>query len=178
MDACAIESFRAQELARSRHADPLRLTRYGHKVYSQNDEDGIIAEIFNRIGVTNRSFVEFGVESGVECNSLWLLMQGWSGLWLEANEALCKKIRVSHSCWIDKKSLTLCNGFVTAENINDMIASVYKNQEIDILSIDVDYIDYWIWKAITIVDPRVVVIEYNATWAPPAALTVPYAPDS
>ena len=178
MDACAIELFRAQELARSRHADPLRLTRYGYKVYSQNDEDGIIAEIFNRIGVTNRSFVEFGVESGLECNSLWLLIQGWSGLWLEANEALCKKINNSHYCWIKNNSLTLRNGFLTAENINDMIAPIYTNREIDILSIDVDYNDYWIWKAITIVNPRVVIIEYNATWAPPAALTVPYAPDS
>lgn len=178
MDAVALELFRAQELARPRHADPLRLTRCGYKVFSQNDEDGMIAEIFNRIEITDGSFVEFGVEDGIQCNTLWLLMQGWSGLWLDANEELCDKIRASHSCWIENNSLTLRNGFLTVENINDMIATRYINREIDILSIDVDYNDYWLWKAITVVNPRVVVIEYNATWAPPAALTVPYLPDS
>src|ERR1700751_1725039 len=74
-----------QELAKPRHADPKRLVRYGYKVYSQNDEDGIIAEIFRRIGTTNRTFVEFGVETGVECNSVKLLVEGWRGLWIESN---------------------------------------------------------------------------------------------
>jgi hypothetical protein len=105
-------------------------------------------------------------------------MQGWSGLWIDADEQQCDKIRISHSCWIENNALMLCSGFLTAENINDMIALRYANREIDILSVDVDYNDYWLWKAITVVNPRVVVIEYNATWAPPAALTVPYAPDA
>lgn len=59
--------------------NPLRLERYGYKVYSQNDEDGILAEIFRRIDVTNRQFLEFGVENGLENNTLNLLEQGWSG---------------------------------------------------------------------------------------------------
>ena len=48
--------------------------------------------------------------------------------------------------------------------------------EIDLLSIDIDYNDYWIWKAVTAVSPRVVVIEYNATLRPPMSLVVPYDP--
>ena len=74
----------ADELAKPRHADPKRLLRYGFKVYSQADEDGIIQEIFRRIGTTNRTFVEFGVEAGVECNTAKLLLDGWNGLWIEA----------------------------------------------------------------------------------------------
>jgi len=54
-----------EEMKKPRHADPKRLVRYGYKVYCQNDEDGIIAEIFRRIGTTSRTFVEFGVETGV-----------------------------------------------------------------------------------------------------------------
>src|SRR3954468_19503553 len=73
------------EMAKPRHADPKRLLRYGFKLYSQNDEDGIIQEIFRRIGTTNRTFVEFGVESGIECNSAKLLIEGWRGLWIEAD---------------------------------------------------------------------------------------------
>src|SRR5919204_6377034 len=72
------------EMAKPRHADPKRLLRYGFKLYSQNDEDGIIQEIFRRIGSTDRTFVEFGVETGVECNTAKLLVEGWRGLWIEA----------------------------------------------------------------------------------------------
>jgi len=170
--------FRLQELSRPRHADPLRLTRYGHKVFSQNDEDGIIAEIFNRIGIHRRLFVEFGVESGIECNSLWLLMQGWSGLWIEGNNKCYNNILSTHSHWIKSGNLLVENQFITAENINEIISSAYKECEIDLLSIDVDYNDYCIWSAIDIVSPRIVVIEYNATWAPPVSITVPYSPSS
>src|SRR5215469_5756728 len=64
-----LSRYWSDEIAKPRHADPLRLLRYGFKTYSQNDEDGIIQEIFNRIGVTNRHFVEFGVENGLECST-------------------------------------------------------------------------------------------------------------
>src|SRR5437763_5778732 len=74
-----------EEIAKPRYAAPKRLVRHGYKVYSQNDEDGIIAEIFRRIGTTDRSFVEFGVETGIECNTVKLLIEGWQGLWLAAN---------------------------------------------------------------------------------------------
>jgi hypothetical protein len=73
-----------EELAKPRNADPKRLLRHGFKVYSQSDEDGIIQEIFRRIGTTNRSFVEFGVDTGAECNTAKLLVEGWHGLWIEA----------------------------------------------------------------------------------------------
>jgi hypothetical protein len=63
-----------------------RLEPYGSKVYSQCDEDGIIQEIFNRIGSQSRTFVEFGVQNGLENNTLKLLLEGWSGLWIEGNE--------------------------------------------------------------------------------------------
>ena len=61
------------------------LEKYGFKVYSQSDEDGIIEEIFNRIGTTNKKFIEFGVENGLESNSHYLLLKGWNGLWIEGS---------------------------------------------------------------------------------------------
>ena len=68
------------------------LEPYGFKVYSQNDEDGIISEIFSRIGTTDKRFIEFGVENGLECNTHYLLLKGWSGLWLEGSEESCADI--------------------------------------------------------------------------------------
>ena len=80
-----LHRFWAELLMQPRYADPKRLLRHGFKVYSQHDEDGIIQEIFRRIGTTNRTFVEFGVEAGTECNSVKLLIEGWRGLWIEAS---------------------------------------------------------------------------------------------
>jgi hypothetical protein len=67
--------------------------------------------------------------------------------------------------------------FITAENINTLIEHGGVTGDIDLLSIDIDRNDYWIWKAISVIQPRVVVIEYNATLHPPLSLVVPYGPD-
>lgn len=164
-------------LSEPRYLEKHRLLRHGAKVFSQADEDGILAEIFRRIGQRGRTFVEFGVGNGLECNSTWLLMQGWKGLWIEQAKVQCEAIRQSFSSFLDNKSLFLVEDRITSENINRLIASAFPFGEIDLLSIDIDYNDYWIWQAIEVVAPRVVVIEYNASWIPPAAITVPYSAD-
>jgi hypothetical protein len=166
------------EIAKPRHADPKRLVRYGYKVYSQNDEDGIIAEIFRRIGTTNRTFIEFGVETGIECNTAKLLVEGWRGLWIESNAASAAAIRREFAPFIAGGKLVLEESRVTAENINGLIGQGGFSGEIDILSIDIDGNDYWVWKAIDVVNPRLVAIEYNATLRPPMALVVPYRADA
>src|SRR4051794_30133259 len=79
-----IQRVWSEELEKPRYADPKRLLRYGAKVFSQNEEDGMIQEIFKRIGTGPRTFIEFGVENGVQCNTVKLLLQGWRGLWLES----------------------------------------------------------------------------------------------
>ncbi len=167
-----------REVAKPRNGDPRRLARHGYKVFSQNDEDGIIAEIFRRIGTTSRSFVEFGVESGAECNTVKLLVEGWRGLWIEANPASARRIRDDFAPFLAAGTLALVQSMVTAENIDALIAGGGLRGEIDLLGIDIDYNDYWVWNAIGAVDPRVVVIEYNATLRPPMSVVVPYRPDA
>jgi hypothetical protein len=165
-----------EEIAKPRHADRRRLLRYGFKMYSQNDEDGIIQEIFRRIGTTNRTFVEFGVESGIECNSAKLLIEGWRGLWIEAHSRHVQAIHHRYDPVLAAGQLRVIESMVTAENINALIDSAGIGGEIDLLAIDIDYNDYWVWKAITSIRPRAVVIEYNASLRPPLSLTVPYDP--
>jgi hypothetical protein len=87
----AIQRF-AYRWARTR-GNPRRLEWYGSKTYSQSDEDGIVAEIFRRIGTTNKVFVEFGVEAGYENNTRLLLTRGWSGLWFEGNPSSLSDLR-------------------------------------------------------------------------------------
>lgn len=172
-----LHRFWTETLAQPRYADPKRLLRHGFKVYSQHDEDGIIQEIFRRIGATKRTFVEFGVETGIECNTVKLLIEGWRGLWIESNAQACKSISSTFDASLKDRRLTLKQSLVTAENINTLIKSADLDGEIDLLSIDIDFNDYWVWKAIQIVKPRVVVIEYNAGLRPPLSLTVPYQPN-
>jgi hypothetical protein len=166
-----------EEIARPRHADAKRLPRYGFKSFSQNDEDGIIQEIFRRIGERHRVFVEIGVERGVECNTLRLLLEGWSGLWVEADPSHAVAVRKNLWPFLDDGRLKLAECRVTAENIDDLLTQNGIQGEIDLLSIDIDYNDYWVWKAVRTIRPRVVVIEYNASLRPPLSVTVPYDPN-
>ena len=150
-----IHRFRDELLAQPRYADAKRLLRHGFKVYSQHDEDGIIQEIFRRIGTATRSFVEFGVETGIECNSVKLLVEGWRGLWIEANAQSCKAIAANFDAFLKDRRLMLQQSLVTAENINGLIGKSGGLQgEIDLLSIDIDFNDYWVWKAIEAVEDR------------------------
>ena len=172
-----LQRYWDDELAKPRNADPKRLLRYGFKVYSQCDEDGIIQEIFRRVGVTNRCFVEFGVETGIECNTVKLLVEGWRGLWIEGNAQHAARIRTSFGPLLADGGLNLVESFVVAENIDSLLEKGGVSGEIDLLSIDIDNNDFWVWKAITRINPRVVVIEYNASLRPPMSLVVPYQPD-
>lgn len=167
----------AAEMEKPRYVAPKRLLRHGFKLYSQNDEDGILQEIFNRIGLTNRRFVEFGVQTGMECNTAKLLVEGWQGLWIEANPNAIGEMKTHFARFLASGSLTLAHKTVTAENINAALESARVTGEIDLLSIDIDYNDYWVWKAIEVIRPRVVVIEYNCALRPPLSLVVPYDPE-
>jgi len=87
------ERYLKDVLSDPKYDDKKRLERYGFKVYSQNDEDGIIQEIFSRIGATSKTFVEFGVGNGLENNTLTLLLKGWNGLWIEGAEQYASQIK-------------------------------------------------------------------------------------
>ena len=153
-----------------------RLEHYECKVYSQNGEDGIIAEILDRIGTTNKSFVEFGVETGVECNTVFLLSQGWNGLWMDGSSEYCARINKQFYHYIQDKKLHVKNTFITRENIDNLIMEYYTG-EIDLLSIDLDRNDYHVWEAIECIMPRVVVAEYNAKFPPHINWRIPYEAD-
>ncbi len=157
-----------------KYSQSKRLNAAEYQVFSQNGEDGIIAEVFNRIGTTNKYFVEFGVENGLECNSTNLLYKNWQGLWIEGSSSFYADISNRFKDLIDNGRLTVKNQFINAENIEDIFKSADVPTEPDMLSIDIDYNDYYVWKAITNYNPRVVVIEYNALYRPDTHFVVPY----
>lgn len=164
-------------LSSERNRDPQRLVVHGFRGYSQHDEDGMLQEIFKRIGVTNRIFVEFGVGDGTENNTLYLLLSGWRGLWIDSSEINAASIHRQFSPFLQTEQLTFVRGFVDRDTINGMIHKAGRSGEIDLLSIDIDGNDYWVWDAISIIQPRAVVIEYNAVFRPPLALVAEYNKD-
>lgn len=153
---------------------PRMLEDYGFKAYSQNDEDGILQEIFRRVGIETKSFVEFGAGSGLENNTSFLLCQGWEGLWIDGSFPNCEEIRRSFAAYVEAGRLVVRNAMLSRENINSEIAQAGCSGEIDLLSIDVDGNDLHLWKALTALNPRVVVIEYNGFVPPPVTWVMPY----
>lgn len=148
------------------------LTPFEFRVSSQNGEDGVIAEILNRIGGPRRRwFVEFGAGPGDQSNCLVLAdSDEWSGLLIEpsldAHRALESKYR-------DNDRIVTVRAAVTADNVERLFASAGVPLDPDVLSIDIDGNDYWVWQAITSFAPRIVVIEYNGSLPLEGQLVVP-----
>ena len=149
-----------------RMENPLFLENYGYHVYSQNDEDGIIQEIFRRIGTEYQNFVEFGVDKGIESNCHALLLQDWHGLWIEGRSDAYTQITRRFAPAIRHGRLSVQNEYVTKENINSILTGYLHHDELDLLSIDVDGNDWHIWNAIDCISPRLVIIEYNGKFPP------------
>jgi len=136
------------------------LTEYELRCFSQHGEDGAIAEILARIGSGANWFVEFGIESGREGNCVFLAdVLDWTGLFLEADQADYDDLARKYAA---ADRVTTVNAAVTPENVEDVFANAGVPREPDVLSIDVDGPDYWIWEALEAYRPRLVVIEYNA----------------
>jgi hypothetical protein len=159
-----------------RFREPRRLLGYGFKVWAQHDEDGIIEEIFRRIGTTNQFFVEFGAGDAIENTTLYPLAKGWSGAWIDGSAACYESIQIRMRHFIESGRLRTKHSFITAENIEQLFRELDVPDEPDLLVIDIDRNDFWVWKAITRYRPRVVCIEYNASFKQTLSCAVPYNP--
>jgi hypothetical protein len=137
------------------------------KIYSKHGCDGILAYIYSKITPTNRKFVEIGVEDGRECNTANLSLNlGWQGLLVEANTEWAKSAELFYKEKLQDQSsnIKVACSFVTVENINQLLRDNNIVGEVDLLSIDIDGNDYWVWKAIDVINPRVLVLEYNSAF--------------
>ncbi|HEY3021517.1 MAG TPA: hypothetical protein VGJ32_15075 [Solirubrobacteraceae bacterium] len=129
------------------------------RVSSQNGEDGIIAEIMRRIGHSGPGyFVEFGVESGIEANCVFLAdALGWSGLLIEADPEFYSRLERRYRA--NPRVRTL-QSFVTPENIERLLDEAGAPDEPEVFSIDIDSDDYYVWEQLER-RPKLLIIEYN-----------------
>lgn len=146
-------------------ASMIDLNRYEGKIFSQNGEDGVTLKIFQKIGTTDKTYVEFGVQEGYECNTSMLREYfGWTGLMMDGE--------------YENERINLKTEWITAENINQLFEKYKVPEEFDLLSIDIDYNDFHVWYAINEkYRPRVVIIEYNAAIPPSDDKVAVYGPN-
>ena len=165
----------ALKSADPRCAEPGSLLSHEYSVYSQNGEDGILHEIFRRIGTTNRVFVEIGAGSGLENCTAFLLTQGWSGYWLDGSAEFRQTLTTCSKAMRER----ICEhvGILTKENVGGTLKELGVPTEIDLLSIDIDHNTYYVWQGTERYRPRVAVIEYNAILPADVDWQVEYRPD-
>jgi len=188
ISAQSVNSQVVQVLLMQHYKDMVRLNirplptfdEVGFRCYSQLEEDGILLYIFSLIGVTNKIIVEICAEDGTECNATNLILNhGWQGFMFDGDK---QKVQRGQQFFMNKKDTCICppkfnHAWITAENVNEIIQNAGIKGDIDLLSIDIDGMDYWIWKAIECINPRVVVCETNNVIAADKAITVPYDPN-
>ena len=150
------------------------------RAYSQTGEDGLLLYVFSLLGTTNRRCVEICAGDGIECNTANLIINhGWEGLLFDGDERNVEAGRTFYGkhrdtfAWPPK----FAKAWITAESVNDLIREQGFAGDIDLLSLDIDGNDYWIWKALDCVRPRVVILEYENAWGPDRSVTQRYQPD-
>jgi glycosyltransferase involved in cell wall biosynthesis len=168
-----MQTYGAIGAIRDRYDGTSTLAPYELRVFSQNGEDGVLAELVRRLGEGSRWFVEFGVESGQEGNCVLLAdVLGWNGLFIEADPSFFANLAAKYA---GNASVVTRQVMVTPENVEAVFAEAGVPAEPDVLSIDVDGNDWWIWRAVSGYRPRIVVIEYNSALEPGRALVQPYS---
>jgi hypothetical protein len=132
------------------------------RVLSQNGEDGVLAEIFRRIGAPARFFVEFGVESGREGTCVYLAdIAEWAGLFIEAAPSFYRELENKYAA---SAAVRTSKAMVTPANVEELFNRGGVPSEPDVLSIDIDGGDYWVWEAIVNYRPRVVARADRLGW--------------
>ena len=149
------------------------LSEVEFSVFSQFGDDGIIQWLVQNIDIQNKTFIEFGVEDFSESNTRFLMMNNnWSGFVMDGDINNIKRLMSQHYYW--KYNLSSKAIFINEKNINELIENQGFNKNIGLLHIDLDGNDYYIWDAITVVDPIIVIVEYNSIFGKDRAISTIY----
>ena len=145
-------------------------------IFSQFGDDGIIQWLTQNLEIPNKTFIEFGVEDFSESNSRFLMMNdNWSGFVMDGSELNIKNLKSSYYYW--KYELASKAVFINKDNINDLIQEQEFNREVGLLHIDIDGNDYYIWDEINVIEPIIVIVEFNGIFGKDRSLSVIYDKD-
>lgn len=142
------------------------LLKYSKDIYSQNGEDGIINFILDKIKPNEPGFfVEFGGWDGKHLSNTYQLAEkGWSGLYIESDTERHKECIENTKMFKGRvKSINKEVSINGESSLNTIFTNEKIDKDFDLLSIDVDGIDYYIWESLTTHNPKIVIIEINSS---------------
>ena len=144
-----------------------------YSIFSQFGDDGIIQWLIQNLDLPNKTFIEFGVEDYGESNTRFLMMNdNWSGFVMDGSESNIKNLKSSYYYWkykLDAKAV-----FINKENINNLIEEQEFDKDLGLLHIDLDGNDYYIWDAISVIEPIIVIVEYNSIFGKDRPISTKY----
>jgi len=159
-------------IMRQYYSEIKNLSDADYKVFSQTGEDGIIDYLLYSLNIKVPKFVEIGVGDYRESNTRYIFQKNCSkGLIIDKNKNLEKKVSKIVKLW--KGDLTIIETAVTSENILHILNSNEFDNNLDVFSLDVDGIDYWILEVLPEKLSKIVILEYNPTFGSNLEITVP-----
>lgn len=157
------------------------INNHEYSIHSQFGEDGILSWIFSRIQPQSKVLIEIGCGSGRQCNTANMILNaGWQGLLIDGSMQNIKEARNFFKYlmpWSQFEKLDFECHFITRDNVEEVITRRKNKASPDLLTIDVDGNDYWVWERVTNIDPAVVVMEYNSTYGHDESIVTPYNPE-
>ena len=149
------------------------LSKVEFQVYSQWGEDGIIDWLVSKTPQIPKNFLEIGTQDYKESNTRFLLInRNWDGFIIEGDREQVKKIKSQRIYW--KHNLKVKNKFITKENINEVVKNFNVPKKLGLLSLDIDGVDYWVLKELSVLNPSIIICEYNSLFGEKKSITVPY----
>jgi hypothetical protein len=156
----------------------INLNEYSKKIHSQSGEDGIIEKAFQELGIERGWYCEFGAGDGYWIsNTRNLRDKGWSGVLIEGDQESFDNLK---NGFIDRTDVVPIQSYVSCEpgeSLDDLLSQTEIPKDFDVLSIDVDGNDLWIWKSLKNYNPKFVIAEYNPHYSPEQSLTIAYDPN-
>ncbi len=143
------------------------------KVFSQNGEDGIIDYLIYILNIRKLKFVEVGVGDYSECNTRFLINNyPFKGLLCDINSKLKNNLQYTHDP--HRGSIQVFNDYITSSNILEILKSNDFNKELNLFSIDIDSIDYYVIEKLPNSISDIFIAEYNQNFGPNLEVTVPH----
>lgn len=170
LQPAAFENMKEQAL----QAGGKVLSKAAADLFTYHGEDGIIQYILHHLGDVPEKFADIGAGDCIKSNCAALAIhQNWSGVFVDANK---RQLSIGEKFYkkLELSGLVFRQAYVRPDNVNQILSTAGLKGEIGLLSIDVDGNDYWIWKAIEVVRPAVVVVEAKVEFGA-RSIVVPYA---
>ncbi len=155
--------------------EPVDLAGSERKVFSQFGEDGVIEKIFETIKPGPKYAVEFGAWDGLLNSNMRNLVvnHGWSSFQIEGNSERATELAKNYADYSGTKTL---EAWVWPGNVEILFEDAGVPKDLDLLVIDIDSNDYYVWRAIHDFRPKVVIIETNLAFPPPELMVIDFHP--